>query len=96
MTNATATILDPTGEVYREPHASLTRPETLQGLTVALLDNHKPESVIFMDVLGEVFAHDFGARIIRRGKPNLSRPCPEDILQELVVSTDLLVAGVGV
>ncbi len=90
-------VLDPTGEVYRAPRSLANRDGSIAGKVVGLLDNHRPESKVFMDILGEVLLRDYEVgRIIRRSKPNLSLPCPEAMFQELLRDADYLVAGVGV
>lgn len=92
-----AYVLDPTGEVYRAPRSRAPRDGSIRGKVVGLLDNHRPESKAFLDILGEVLLRDYGvARVIRRSKPNLSLPCPEDMFKELLRDANCLVAGVGV
>ena len=92
-----ATVVDPTGEVYREARTMAPRASGIVGSVIGLLDNHRPESKVFMDILGEVLVREHGiGRVIRRSKPNLSLPCPDDMFRELLRDTDALVAGVGV
>ena len=90
-------VLDPTGEVYRASRSRAPRLDSIQGKVVGVLDNHRPESKVFMDILGEVLLRDYEVSgVIRRSKPNISLPCPEGMFQELLRDTDCLVVGVGV
>ena len=92
-----AVVVDPTGEVYRESRTAAPRTSSIAGSVVGLLDNHRPESKVFMDILGEILVRDHGiGRVIRRSKPNISLPCPEEMFEELFQDADALVAGVGV
>ena len=45
----TRTILDPTGERTLAERARLARPQSLDGLTVGLLDISKPRGNVFLD-----------------------------------------------
>jgi len=83
--------LDPEGEAPRmaAPLASL------DGATVGLLDNAKIGTERFFDHLEAMLRAKSGIRdVIRRRKPDSSRPAPKELLAEMA-SVDALVSAVG-
>ena len=83
--------LDPEGEAPRmaPPLASL------DGATVGLLDNAKIGTERFFDHLEAMLRAKHGIRdVIRRRKPDSSRPVPKEMLAEMA-SADALVSAVG-
>jgi hypothetical protein len=68
----------------------------LDGLRLALLENTKTNAV---ELLNQVAAelrrrYDLAAVTVYR-KPSLSSPAPEDQLEEVARSSDIVIAGVG-
>ena len=83
--------LDPEGEAL---HVAARLP-TLEGTVIALLDNAKIGTARFYDFLGDMLQHEFGVReLIRRRKPDASRPATRDMLAEMS-GADALVSGIG-
>jgi hypothetical protein len=68
---------------------------SLQGAVVGLLDNTKIGTARFYDHVAEILRSRFGVReVIRRRKPDLSRPAPAEILGELS-GADAIISGIG-
>ena len=83
--------LDPEGETPRMAPALAS----LDGVTVGLLDNAKIGTARFFDYLEAMLRERDGiAGVIRRRKPDSSRPVPKEMLAEMV-SVDALVSAVG-
>jgi hypothetical protein len=83
--------LSPEGEAARMA-APLT---SLNGALVGLLDNAKIGTARFYDHLEAILRERFGVReVIRRRKPDSSRPAPADLLGELSAA-DAIVSGIG-
>jgi hypothetical protein len=62
---------------------------------VALLDNAKIGTERFYDHLEAMLRERYGVReVIRRRKPDASRPAPADVLGELSAA-DAIVSGIG-
>jgi hypothetical protein len=83
--------LDPEGDAPRmaPPLASL------HGATVGLLDNAKIGTAVFLDHLEAMLRERHGVRdVIRRRKPDSSRPVPREMLAELR-AVDAIVSAVG-
>ena len=82
--------LSPEGEAIR-----LAPPlATLEGTVVGLLDNAKIGTARFYDHL-ETLLRGHGVReIIRRRKPDSSRPAPREVLDDLA-GADAVVSGLG-
>ena len=83
--------LDPEGETPRMAPALAS----LAGATVGLLDNAKIGTERFFDHLEAMLRARHGIReVIRRRKPDSSRPVPREMLAEMA-SVDALVSAVG-
>lgn len=89
--------LDPTGYVEGTARLPSTRLPRLEGIALGLLSNGQDMSDLFLEQVGAALQRDCGVgRLIYRRKPNLSQPCPEPTMAELLREADALVAGVGV
>jgi hypothetical protein len=90
----TLRVLDPRLDPEREPLALAPALAALDGATVGLLDNAKIGTARFYDRL-EALLREQGVReIVRRRKPDSSRPVPREMLDELV-HADAIVSGIG-
>jgi hypothetical protein len=91
----TLRVLDP----RIEPEAGTLRQAaplaSLEGAVIGLLDNAKIGTARLYDHLAEMLRERHGVReVIRRRKPDTSRPAPEAMLGELSAA-DAIVSGVG-
>jgi len=91
----TLKVLDPRLDAEGEP-ARLAAPLTsLDGALIGLLDNAKIGTARLYDHLEELLRTRYGVReVIRRRKPDSSRPVPDDMLGELSAA-DAIVSGIG-
>jgi hypothetical protein len=91
----TLKVLDPRLSAEGEP-ARLAAPlASLDGALIGLLDNAKIGTARFYDHLEALLRARFGVReVVRRRKPDSSRPAPADILGELSAA-DAIVSGIG-
>ena len=76
------TVLDPTSEQARAAQHRATRPESLAGLTVGLLDISKPRGNVFLDRVSERLT-GLGATVNRYTKPAFTKPAPVDLRHEI-------------
>ena len=96
MTTAELVVLDPTVEPLPSEGVVADRPTTLDGLTLGLLANGKLNSVEMLTAIHDVLADRFEfASVVERNKHNASRPCPEEIIDELVDKCDAVVTSSG-
>lgn len=89
-------VLDPT--VLPLPvHASMARrPRTLDGMTIGLLANGKRNADKLLDKVGALLAEHYQIKgFVARNKGNASRPCPPNLLQELLAQCDAVLTGTG-
>jgi len=87
-------VLDPTGErspVHRERTA---RPETLDGLTVGLLDISKPRGDVFLNRIAERLA-ERGLTIERYSKPTFTKNAPVDLRHEIATKCDVVIEALA-
>ena len=90
----TVRVLDPRLDPELEPLALAKALGSLDGATIGLLDNAKIGTARFYDRL-EALLKQHGVReIVRRRKPDSSRPVPRAMLDELA-RADAIVSGIG-
>ena len=89
-------VLDPTVEPIPAEAVIAPRPHTLDGKVVGLLANGKRNADELLEMVHEVLAdrYEFGG-VVARNKGNASRPCPEDIVDELVENCDVVLTASG-
>ncbi|MEK7214905.1 MAG: hypothetical protein AAB289_04855 [Chloroflexota bacterium] len=94
---ATLVILDPLGEVAVTDHPLAPRLRDLRGKTLGIIDNGMPGSNDILSTLADMMRETEGIKeVIVRIKPNVSRPAPPEIVNELVARCDFVICGVGV
>jgi hypothetical protein len=91
----TLSVLDPRLSAEGEP-ARLAAPlASLDGALIGLLDNAKIGTARFYDHLEAMLRERFGVReVMRRRKPDSSRPAPAAVLAELGAA-DAIISGIG-
>ena len=87
-------MLDPTSEQTPARRQLLPRPETLEGLTVGLLDISKPRGNIFLDQLDALLAGE-GITVKRYSKPTFTRVAPLGLKQQIADEVDVVVEGLA-
>ncbi len=87
-------VLDPTGELRPQDRERVARPESLDGLTVGLLDISKPRGNVFLDRVEEKL-NDLGAEVKRFAKPTFSKPAPVDLRHEIATSCDAVIEALA-
>ena len=90
----TLTVLDPTSELKSDRRERASRPDSLLGLTVGLLDISKPRSNIFLDQI-EKRLKVLGANVRRFKKPTFTKPAPRDLRQEIATSCDAVIEALA-
>lgn len=93
MTDPTV-LLDPTAERSAAERPRLTRPPSLDGRTVGLLDISKPRGDVFLDRLEALLA-DRGVNVQRYRKPTFTRTAPTELKQRISDECDVLVEGLA-
>lgn len=88
------TVLDPTGELRTEARALAPRPESLDGLTIGLLDISKPRGNVFLDRVEERLTA-LGASVNRYAKPTFAKPAPVDLRHEIATSCDAVIEALA-
>lgn len=91
-------IMDPTGQAARVEGAMqlATRPESVSGRTVGLVDNGKQNAGRFVDELGKVLVERYGVgSVVLRKKPVATVDAPVELLEDLHDAADVVVIGVG-
>ncbi len=88
------TVLDPTSESRPEQRGLVPRPESLDGLTIGLLDISKPRGDVFLDRVEEKLA-GLGASVTRYMKPTFTKPAPVDLRHEIATSCDAVIEALA-
>lgn len=94
MTEQSRVYLDPTAE--REPvaRAPASRPGSLDGRVVGLLDISKPRGDVFLDHL-EGLLSGRGLRVLRFRKPTFAKVAPVDLRHEIATKCDVVVEALA-
>jgi hypothetical protein len=90
----TIRVLDPRLDPEREPLALAPPLASLDGATIGLLDNTKIGTARLYDHLETLLRRHGVREFIRRRKPDLSRPAPREVLDDLAAA-DAIISGVG-
>jgi hypothetical protein len=91
----TLRVLDPRLFAEGEAIRMAPRLRKLDGAVIGLLDNAKIGTSRFYDHVAEILTSRFGVReVIRRRKPDSSRPVSPELLGQLA-SADAIVSGIG-
>jgi hypothetical protein len=86
--------VSPIDERVLEPEPLATRPATLQGARVALLDIGKARGDEFLDAL-EALLHREGATTRRFAKPLFSRPAAQEVIEQVALHGDLAIEALA-
>lgn len=87
-------LLDPTAENAPAQRTRLTRPDSLDGKVVGLLDISKPRGNVFLDRVEQQLAA-LGVTVKRYSKPTFTRPAPTALKQQIAGEVDVLVEGLA-
>ena len=87
-------VLDPTGETRPETRERVARPESLNGLTVGLLDITKPRGDVFLNRVEEKLTA-LGASVKRYAKPTFTKPAPIDLRHEIATTCDAVIEALA-
>src|SRR6266702_4808213 len=80
-------IVDPVGSSAATSRSLAARPASLEGVTIALLDNSKPNAKELLERLGALLAAQAGARGVRVwSKPGSSVSATAAVLEEIARS----------
>ena len=92
----TLTVLDPTVAPLPADGVIAERPASLDGARLGLLANGKMNSEEMLTALHDVLADRFAfSAVVERNKMNASRPCPEEIISEMVDLCDVVITSSG-
>ena len=87
--------LDPTYEARSAQRTAAPALATLEGASVALLDNNKKNVGTFLSFVEELLRRDHGVReVIRLRKSNMSAPAPVDVMRQATVC-EAVIAAIG-
>jgi hypothetical protein len=87
-------LLDPTSERSPTIRPRLARPESLDGLTVGILDIAKSRGDVFLQRLGERLG-ERGIAVRHYAKPTNTRPVPLPLRQQIADEVDLVIEGLS-
>ena len=87
-------LLDPTSERSPTIRPLLARPDSLDGLTIGLLDIAKPRGDVFLDRLEQRLSEQ-GLAVKRYMKPTNARPAPVPLQQQIATEVNLVIEGLS-
>ena len=87
-------LLDPTGEFGSAVREPLPLPDSLDGLTIGLLDISKANGDVLLDRI-DAQLQQRGHKTLRFKKPTFTRPAPVELLQDIAQACDVVVEGLA-
>ena len=89
-------IFDPTAQVKVQAISFAPRPESMRGLRIGLVENTKFNSDKLLIRIAAILEteHGAGSHVIR-SKRNASVPVHQEIIDDLVSHSDVVIAGIG-
>lgn len=87
-------LLDPTSELSPTERPRLTRPASLEGLRVGLLDISKRRGDVFLDRIEELLK-DRRLEVRRYRKPRFSILAPTELKQQIRKECDLVIEALA-
>jgi hypothetical protein len=87
-------LLDPTAELGPADREPLAQPDSLEGLTIGLLDISKTKGDIFLNRIDAHFK-DRGLNTVRFKKPTFTRPASDALLAEIASQCDVVVEALA-
>ena len=95
-TSSMLEVLDPRVQPIPEQAIIAPRPTSLAGASIGLLANGKQNAEELLEMVYKVLADQYEfSTVITKNKGNASRPCPEDLLEELVERCDVVITSTG-
>ena len=91
-------VLSPEGKAKSSAAkiAPVARFTSLQGKTIGVLDNSKPNADKLAERLAALLKERYGvAKVITRRKLTAQQGAPKQYIEELVAQTDFVLAGLG-
>ena len=80
-------IVDPIGSSAASAKSLAARPRSLEGVTIALLDNSKPNAGVLLERVGALLAARGGARAVRAwSKPGASTGAAPAVIEEIAAA----------
>ncbi len=80
-------MVDPAGSSAASARSLAARPVSLHGVSVALLDNAKPNARVLLERLGDLLAATGGARVVRTwSKPGSSAGASPAVIEEIAAA----------
>jgi hypothetical protein len=93
----TEAILSPEGTSHARQHRLAPRRfGSLDGVRLGLLGNSKLNADAVLQAIAERLQERYAIEsVIRRSKPTFSKPAPDEVVDELVKNSDVIITGVG-
>ena len=90
-------ILSPEGTSHARQHRLAPRRfASLDGVRLGLLGNSKLNADAVLLAIGELLQERYAIESVTvHSKPTFSKPAPDEIVEELINSSDVIVTGVG-
>ena len=90
------TVLNPTAAPMVREFRRAPRLATVEGATIALLNNSKANADVFLDELAGILRDRFHvAEVLTAGKPSSSKIAPVAVLDDLAVRAHGIITGIG-
>ena len=86
-------IHSPEGETSQPSIGLASPPWSLAGAKIGILDNTKPNAVLFMKRAAEGLVSKYGAKLVTIEKKNAALAAPEDLIERLSKEVQIVLTG---
>lgn len=87
-------LMDPTSESAPEAREPMPSPDSLDGMTVGLLDISKPRGNVFLDRIEDLLKQR-GLETRRYSKPTFTRVAPVELNQQIATECDVVIEALA-
>jgi hypothetical protein len=89
-------IIDPSAGPGARAIAAASRPASLAGKVLGLLDNTKEQGDVILETIGVALRERYGvARVVVRRKEYFSKPAREELINEMAREVQVAAAALG-
>jgi hypothetical protein len=93
---STLMLYDPTAPRHEALSGTTRAVKSLSGAVVGFIDNAKPNFNHLVDDLAELLAAKYGVkRVVKRRKRSASVPAPDEVMDEIAKTCDVVITGSG-
>jgi hypothetical protein len=89
-------FFSPTGSQSPQAARLAPRLDSLEGKSLGIVDNGKPNGDRFLGIVAELLQERYGVKEVHSiRKESISRPAPADLIADMAARSHLVITGIG-